>query len=148
MRSKALSFLKKAIVALTTTCTTKAWYGGGVVTPLKDAFDLIDLLISGGCVLLGARGQGVLSCFGQVVYFTPNTYPASAAMILCTDDDELSAKLQPINEQFEEEAMLTNVLGVVCATLGVGESRNTEDSLTPPCQCTSGCFQCFTDKPV
>lgn len=72
----------------------------------------------------------MLSCSAQVVYFTPDTYPASAAMVLCTDDDELSARLQPMNEQFEEEAALADVMGVICQTLGIGESP--QDTPVPP----------------
>ena len=58
--------------------------------------------------------------WGQVVYFTPDNYPHSAAMVMCSDDNDLSARLEPINEQFEEYALLIDVLKAICQALDIG----------------------------
>ena len=55
-----------------------------------------------------------------MVYFTPDSYPQSAAMVMCSDDNNLSARLEPINEQFEEYAVLVDVLKAVCQQLDIG----------------------------
>jgi len=58
----------------------------------------------------------------QVVYLSHiDTYPATAAMVLCNEDDSLSGILQSLNEEFEEYAVLSDVLKATCKKFGLGE---------------------------
>lgn len=56
-----------------------------------------------------------------MVYFQQESYPNSPAMLMCSEDDELSGSLQSLNDQFEEYALLSDVLKAVCSTLGYGK---------------------------
>ncbi|CAL8462440.1 g1973 [Coccomyxa elongata] len=56
----------------------------------------------------------------QVVYFQQDTYPNSPALLMSSDDDDLSGVLQSLNDQFEEYSLLTDVVKAVCSTLGYG----------------------------
>ena len=60
----------------------------------------------------------------QVVYFQVEAYPASPAMLMCDADEQLNGQLQLLNEQFEEYAVLSDVLGAVCTALKFGENLN------------------------
>ena len=42
-------------------------------------------------------------------------------MLMCSEDDDLSGSLQSLNDQFEEYALLSDVLKAVCSTLGYGK---------------------------
>lgn len=57
-----------------------------------------------------------------MVYFRLDEYPSSPAMVMCNDDDGISAVLENLNEQFEEYAVLSDVLKAVCSVLGLGET--------------------------
>ena len=57
----------------------------------------------------------------QVVFFQVESYPASPAMVMCNSDEQLNGKLQALNEQFEEYAVLSDILRAVCAALSLGE---------------------------
>ncbi len=71
----------------------------------------------------------------QVVYFQADGYPASPAMLMCDDDQELNGQLHGLNDHFEEYAVLSDVLRAVCIALKFGERRllitqTTSDFLT------------------
>lgn len=45
-------------------------------------------------------------------------------MLMCDADEQLNGQLQLLNEQFEEYAVLSDVLGAVCTALNFGEKIN------------------------
>lgn len=49
-----------------------------------------------------------------------DTYPASPALLMCEADEQLNGKLQLLNENFEEYAVLSDVLRAVCSALNLG----------------------------
>jgi hypothetical protein len=67
-----------------------------------------------------------------------DTYPNSPAMVMCNDDDGVSALLQNVNEQFEDYAVLSDVLKAVCGLLGLGTSPCCD--IMPPPSCSASAF--------
>jgi hypothetical protein len=63
----------------------------------------------------------------QVVYFQADAYPASPAMLMCDDDQQLNGQLHGLNDQYEEYAVLSDVLRAVCTALKLGECRQAHD---------------------
>lgn len=44
-------------------------------------------------------------------------------MLMCDDDQQLNGQLHGLNDQFEEYAVLSDVLRAVCTALKLGECR-------------------------
>lgn len=68
-----------------------------------------------------------------MVYFQVDAYPASPAMLMCNDDEQLNGHLQALNEQFEEYAVLSDVLRAICTALKFGEGLWFWAGLCGPC---------------
>jgi hypothetical protein len=87
------------------------------------------LPLDGGPILLeyDTKRPRPVMCL-QVVYFQLDSYPNSPAIVMCSDDDAVSAVLQTVNEQFEEYAVLSDVLRAICGVLGHGELTGPQTS--------------------
>lgn len=73
-------------------------------------------------------GQTLKACFKaqkdvtvKICFLAPDAYPNSAALAFCEEDDVLSAKLDEINESFEDRATAEEVLAQICKLLKLGE---------------------------
>jgi hypothetical protein len=58
----------------------------------------------------------------KICFLQPESYPHSAALAFCEEDDCLSGKLEEINEYFEERGTVGEVLAQVCKILDIDES--------------------------
>ena len=56
-----------------------------------------------------------------MVYFQAEAYPASPAMLMCNDDEQLNGELQALNDQFEEYAVFSDVFRALCGVLKLGK---------------------------
>jgi len=57
----------------------------------------------------------------MICFLQPDSYPHSAAIVFCEEEDCLSGKLEEINEYFEKRGTVGEVFAQVCKILDIGE---------------------------